>query len=236
MAQPSLPDEPAVVLPNGKKLAVSHIDKGIDILSQWLPDDAETIQAHKQKIIQLMLKNETPKSESPLHHIGHHKSAAPTLILLADLNPLDLLTPCELAIGEVVVDLVFFALGLAGLHFQKNLNVTRALLKEMGDKVLNGFLSDIHTLAQAEGALAKAKASFPLLGGIYNAGGISAIIKAIDDQMSVWEWVKTGIIMAAQFVSWFATDGVAFIAEVSLSIMSAEGLIQDTIKATDVCK
>ena len=53
--------------------------------------------------------------------------------------------------------------------------------------------------------------------------------------MTWWEWVNTGVIAVAQIIAWFATDGVAFIAEAALSIMSAEQLIEDTIKAGKAC-
>ena len=53
--------------------------------------------------------------------------------------------------------------------------------------------------------------------------------------MTWWEWVKTGMIAVAQIMVWFATDGVAFVAEAALSIMSAESLIEDAIKADKVC-
>ena len=48
-------------------------------------------------------------------------------------------------------------------------------------------------------------------------------------------WVNTGVIAVAQIIAWFATDGVAFIAEAALSIMSAEQLIEDAIKAGKAC-
>ncbi|CAB4033609.1 Hypothetical predicted protein, partial [Paramuricea clavata] len=77
---------------------------------------------------------------------------------------------------------------------------------------------------------------FFALGLIYNAGGFRAVFKAIKDEMSWWDWIKTGVIAVAQITAWFATDGAAFIAEAALSIMSAESLIEACIKAAQVCK
>ena len=81
----------------------------------------------------------------------------------------------------------------------------------------------------------KAKALFKLLGGIYKVGCFSAVFKVLKEEMTWWEWVKTGMIAVAQIMVWFATDGVAFVAEAALSIMSAESLIEDAIKADKVC-
>ncbi len=52
---------------------------------------------------------------------------------------------------------------------------------------------------------------------------------------STWDWIKTGVIAVAQITAWFATDGVAFIAEAALTIMSAEQLIEDSVKAGQAC-
>ncbi|MEC4686586.1 MAG: hypothetical protein VST71_12755 [Nitrospirota bacterium] len=47
--------------------------------------------------------------------------------------------------------------------------------------------------------------------------------------------MKTGVIAVAQLTAWFATDGIAFVAEAALSVMSAEQLIEDSVKADNVC-
>lgn len=54
--------------------------------------------------------------------------------------------------------------------------------------------------------------------------------------MSWWEWIKTGIIALAQILAWFATEGVAFIAECVLVIMSATQLIQDAVACASACR
>ena len=99
-----------------------------------------------------------------------------------------------------------------------------------------GFLRDIRNFNEATDAMNKAKALFKLLGGIYNAGCFRAVFKVLKEEMTWWEWVKTGIIAVAQIMVCFATDGVAFVAEAALTIMSAESLIEDSIKADKVCR
>ena len=53
--------------------------------------------------------------------------------------------------------------------------------------------------------------------------------------MTWWDWTKTGLIAVAQITAWFATDGVAFIAEAAMTIMNAEQLIEDAVKAVKAC-
>ena len=47
--------------------------------------------------------------------------------------------------------------------------------------------------------------------------------------------MSTGIVALAQIAAWVASDGIAFIAEVALTIMSATQLIEDSIKASRAC-
>jgi hypothetical protein len=171
-----------------------------------------------------------PDASSPL--LAQSYAAKPsTTKLPAEIS----FTPCTEAIGVFIADVVFLVLGLAGLHVSNQERITRALLRELGEDTLRGFLRAIHNFNEAKGATAKAKALFTIFGQIYKAGGFRAVLKVIKDEMTWWEWVKTGVIAAAQIVAWVATDGVAFIAEVALNIMSAEQLIEDGIKATKIC-
>jgi len=63
----------------------------------------------------------------------------------------------------------------------------------------------------------------------------SKALKAVKSQLKPWDYVKAGTLMSAQLVIWFGTDGVAFVGEVALSIMSAGTLIQDSLKVNVVC-
>ena len=145
-------------------------------------------------------------------------------------------TPCTEAIAVFISDVVFLVLGLVGLHVSNQERITRALLRELGEDTLRGFLRAIRNFNTASGAYEKAKALFAIFGGIYKAGGFRAVFKVLKDEMSWWEWVKTGVIATAQIAAWFASDGAAFIAEVALNIMSAEQLIEDGIKVGKCCQ
>ena len=146
------------------------------------------------------------------------------------------ITPCEEAIAIVVFDVVMFVFGLVGLHVSNQERLNRALIRELGPTTLRGFAGAVHNFSKANGKIAKAKALFKLMGGIWNAGGFKAAFKVVKKEMSWWQWTKTGIISVVQITAWFATDGVAFIAEAALSIMGAEQLIEDSIKVGKVCK
>ena len=145
------------------------------------------------------------------------------------------ITPCEEAIALVVFDVIMFIFGLVGLHVSNQEKLNRALIRELGPDTLRGFASAVHNFSEANGKIAKATALFKLMAGISNAGGFKTAFKVVKKEMSWWKWVKTGIIAIVQITAWFATDGVAFIAEAALSIMSAEQLIEDSVKVKKIC-
>jgi hypothetical protein len=87
----------------------------------------------------------------------------------------------------------------------------------------------------ANGAYQRATTFSSIAGGIWNAGGFKAWLKVAQEELSWLDWVKTFAIAVAQLIAWFASDGIAFIAVAALTIMSAEQLIEDSVKAVQVC-
>ena len=213
------------------KLTEEQLNEGLETFSKWFPEEAENIQKHRDAIIRHIVEGTNPDASSPL--LAQSYAKVSDRDLKADLS--HELTPCIQAIAVFIADVVFFLLGLVGLHVSNQERITRALLRELGEDTLRGFLRLIHEFNSASGAVEKAKALFSIFSGIYKAGGFSAVFKVIKDEMTWWEWLKTGVIAAAQITAWFATDGAAFIAEVALNIMSAEQLIEDGIKVGKCC-
>lgn len=209
-----------------------QVAEALDKLTEWFPEEKTNLEKHCDAILQCILDNTTPGPNSPLLL---EKATQPVEGLFLAQTALPALSPCQEAILWVLVDAVFFALGLVGLHVSNKERVARALLRELGQDTLNGFLRAIQNFNEAEGALNKAKALFKIIGGIYKAGGFRAVFKVLKDEMTWWEWTKTGIIAVAQVTAWIASDGVAFVAEAALNIMSATSLIEAALKATKAC-
>ena len=207
--------------------------KAVDTLAEWFPENAALLKRNRDTIIDCILAGTKPPPGSPLAASGKLQSGAGEEgqgALQAQS-----VSPCVEACLVVTLDVILFVFGLVGLHVSNQERLTRALLREMGEDTLRGLARAIHNFSTADGALAKAKALFTLMGQIYNAGGFKAAIKVIKDEMTTWEWIKTGVIAVAQITAWFATDGIAFIAEAALSIMSAVQLIEDAVKAGNAC-
>ena len=206
-----------------------QVAKASETLTQWFPEEKTSLKKHRDAILQCVLANTTPGPNSSLLL----QTATQLKKGRTDAQPA--LSPCQEAILWVLVNAVSFALSLMGLHASNKERVARALLRELGQDTLNGFLRAIQNFNEAKSAPSKAKALFAIIGGIYNAGGFRAVLKVLKDEMTWWEWTKTAIIAVAQFTAWTATDGVAFVGEAALSIMSATSLIEAALKATEAC-
>ena len=213
------------------ELTKERVSEALDTLAKWFPEEAQNFTKNRDAIVRHIVEGTEPASGAALLLVQSHPKAERLVSTLAEPP----WTPCEEAIGVFLVDVVFLVLGLVGLHVSNQERITRALLRELGPDTVRGFLRAIRNFNEADGAYQKAKALFAIFGGIYKAGGFRAVFKVLKDEMSWWEWLKTGIIAVAQIAAWFATDGVAFIAEVALNIMSAEQLLEDGIKAGKIC-
>ena len=211
-----------------------QVAEALDKLTEWFPEEKTSLEKHHNAIVQCIVDSTAPGPNSPLLLQKANQPGDLEGLILAE-TALPALSACKEAILWVLVDAVFFALGLVGLHVSNKERVARALLRELGEDTLNGFLRAIQNFNEAEGAANKAKALFGIIGEIYNAGGFRAVFKVLKDEMTWWEWIKTGIIAVAQLTAWIASDGVAFIAEAALNIMSAESLIEAALKATKAC-
>lgn len=209
-----------------------EVAEALDMLTKWFPEETTSLMKHRNAILQCILDTTKPGPNSPLLL---QTATQPIGGLIHVQTALPALSPCQEAILWVLVNAVSFALSLVGLYVSNKERVARALLRELGKDTLNGFRRAIKNFNEAEGALRKAKALSAIIGGIYNAGGFRAVLKVLKDEKTWWEWTKTGIIAVAQLVAWVASDGVAFVGEAALTIMSATSLIEAALKATKAC-
>lgn len=79
---------------------------------------------------------------------------------------------------------------------------------------------------EAANALEKATALFGLLKETYAVGILWTCIKALCSKMTWWQWVISGAEIVAMVVASIATDGVALIAKLALSVKSAYDFVQ----------
>jgi hypothetical protein len=188
-----------------------------------MPGHQDFINTHKANIIGQITQGTTPSAP------------VPQKIAVADAGADFHLTPCMEACATVFVDMIFVGLGLMGIKVKNNARVTRTLLRELGQDTINGLPRLIHDFSNATSPLARAKILWSIFSGGMKASMLKAVLKELYDQMSWWDWTKSGVIAAAQIAAWVASDGIAFIAEVDLVLYTAEQLVEDAAKAVEVC-
>jgi len=145
------------------------------------------------------------------------------------------LTSCQIAIGWVVFDALTLALGAVGLRGSVSSGTIEAIAQASAP-VLSQIETTIARIS-AEGASATQQAwgVFEILKTIYNGGALGAVFSAFTDSLSWWDMLLYGITGTATLIAAFATDGLAFAAEVAILIASTGFLISDSVKAVQAC-
>lgn len=213
------------------KLTPEQVNEAVETLGKWFPEEARKLVKYREAIVDYVVRGAEPPSDHPLAIMKHETQSASSQTPEGYLG----LTPCQEACGVVFFDVVMFVFGLIGLHVSNEERISRAIIRELGGETLRGFAREIQEFSEADSAMNKAKVLYTLMGQIKRASGFNAFFKVIKDDLTWWDWIKTCVIAVAQITAWFATDGIAFIAEAALSIMSAEQLIEDAVKAVKAC-
>lgn len=142
---------------------------------------------------------------------------------------------CIMAVGMVVADVLAIIFQMLGINEAESRAAARAILEELGQDTIRGIQATLHDLNAASSIMDKAKLMWKIFSEIYNAVGISGILKALKDSMHWYDWIITGVTVAAQLTAWFATDGVALIAELALEGAYIAQFTEDVIKANTAC-
>ncbi|MEK9494954.1 hypothetical protein V2H77_00395 [Photorhabdus sp. P32] len=142
---------------------------------------------------------------------------------------------CVLAIGTVVAGAFSLAFKFMGIHESERHSATQVLLKKLGHDAIHELLTIVKDLKNSPSIIDKSKNTWSLISEVKNDIGISGIINSLKESMHWYDWVITGITAIAQLTIWFATDGVAFIAEIALEGPAIATLVLDSVNAVDVC-
>ena len=196
------------------------VHTGLEETCKIVQDNAATILKHnKEEICQSILAGEVEAT------VSKKQWFVETVALVESAQHTDDMTwepdACLMASGFALVNIVLFGLGLAGLRVAANAKMARALLEAMGQETVRGMHAGLHNMYIAYktgNAAGAAKELFGLLGQLYRAGGLSAVVKVVIAEMRWFDWLYTGMLALAQVVAWVATDGVAFMAEAMLVI------------------
>lgn len=233
-----------------------ELNKGLEQLMEWFPDEAPQLREYKHVVVVNLFRRTRPSPDAPVMQVKfasptrgeRHpdcsveywgESEAPEIRLLQTEKMTEEMTSEAQCITKILifcVQVVFFALGLAGLKiFGQPKGIAKAVGKQLSDKSIHGLKQLVDKFNEAESALGKARALFGILDGFRNIGGVTAVVHEIANHMSFWDWVTTGVVAVAQITAWMATGGLAFIAKAALSVMSAVELIKAGDQVSKCC-
>jgi hypothetical protein len=128
--------------------------------------------------------------------------------------------------------------GVIGLHLP-NKRLWMAVCQKTGP----GWRYGLRNIHQEFSAAKKAKDGLTMgkiaMRTVCSAGhvlGVKAVAQLLFGTMTMEDWLKTGAIAIAQLTIWLGTEGAAAIAQIAMVALSAEGLIEDSVKLGQLMK
>ncbi len=144
-------------------------------------------------------------------------------------------TVCELDVGYVVFDVLCLAIG--GVELRAGVTEeTAEAVAEAARPVMSKIQTIIAEMARA-GASATdiAKGVFDILVVIWSGGCLGAVVAAFVGNLTWYYSVLYGATAMATIIAAVATDGVAFVAEVALEVVTFGMLVADCVNAVAAC-
>ncbi|MDA0799580.1 MAG: hypothetical protein O2884_13060 [Chloroflexi bacterium] len=146
------------------------------------------------------------------------------------------LTPCQMAVGSVVFDVIALALGASAMRA----SASPAAIEAVG-RAARPVLSQIEQVIArmaAPGATNREIATgvLDILRLIYKGGALGAVIEAFLGTLTWYEMVLYAVSATATIVLAVTTGGTAFIALVVLEVTGLGVLVNDSVKAVQACQ
>ena len=141
---------------------------------------------------------------------------------------------CIGALVACAVDVLTLAFQILGaVTIARNLAKTLAAGLEPAGLI--GLEVSVNAVLQAASKWDKAVAIARLAGQIFKQLGLKQILQALKDNLRWYQWILMGVIMAAQLVVWFASDGIALAAEIVIAVVLVGVLAADIVAAVGKC-
>jgi hypothetical protein len=223
-----------VAVPAGRGVArqrvrAEYFQAAMDEIIQMVPEEAAQIAQYADQLrAHLVEDQEPPVSVLDIAYAVPPESTGTRSAVTV--------SPCAKAVIRCGIDVTLLGLSLAGLRTANTRRVIDAAIRAVGGTPLQGLEHIVFMYNAASGAWNKAKVAFKILGGFYNVGGFRAVLRALREEMSWWDWMLTGLILAAQIIAWVVSDGIAFVAEVALVILGFANLAEDIYFAVTACQ
>lgn len=139
------------------------------------------------------------------------------------------------ALGMVATDVFAILFQVAGINEPQSRAAARAIMEELGDESLRGVHVAIRALNIAMSVTVKADLLWNIAVDLYGAIGISRISEALKRSMHWCDWISTGATIVVQLITWFGSDGVAFVGELASETAYVARFQEGVVKAIALC-
>ncbi len=223
-----------VAVPAGRGVARQRVraelfQAAMDEMMQMVPEEAAQIAQYASQLRAHVVED----SEPPASVLDIGYAVPPDSIETRSPAALSNCATCVIRCG---IDVTLLAFSIAGLRSANTRRVIDAAISAVDGTPLRGIEHLVFQYDAAFGAWEKAKVAFKIFGGFYNSGGCRAVLRALRDEMSWWDWMVTGLIMVAQMIAFVLSDGIVFVAEVALVILGFANLAEDIYFAVTACQ
>ncbi len=144
-------------------------------------------------------------------------------------------TPCQTAVAIFVLDCILVIWGAWGLRAK----LSPAAVEEVAvaiEPVLNDIEHQLNSFSDSSvSTFGKAKVIWNIAMLIKNGGMFEAVYHALYKDLTLLDMVLYGVLGLAELSAAFLTDGAALVAEIVVEVASAAFLINDGLKAVEVC-
>lgn len=237
-------------------LSEADLEKGFDVLLDWFPALAADLNPHRQEIVEYVMHDRALVAGSGLDRVrlpGMCTNSKPSLRVefdrMGQRTPLQIDTSGvvdeleDLAANKCLMNLLgfcvqatFFALSLCGLQiFGKPGGIVKAVEKQLNAENVHALRYLVQKYNETSDAVEKSLVLFELLQDFAKIGGLRAVLTEIANGMSQWDWIKTGVVAAAQITLWVATGGLGFVAKAAMCVLSAVELTISGKQVADCC-
>jgi hypothetical protein len=197
----------------------SDLDSALNQMVSWFPEYADEINQNRQKVIDAIL------AEPSLNSISGVKELSSFRTDQFDMDIRDLSSDkCQQALVKFCFYAIAFMFSLLGLELKFEKKIEEIIWKYLRNSNLDQLVKKIKAYYETsivKKPLNMAKRLLDVLEELITLGVMKAVIIAIKDGMSVFQWIKL-IATATVLVSkWISTAGLAFIITAATVIMSA---------------
>ncbi len=211
-----------------------NLHAALDKIGDWFPTEAEEINRQRDAIVAEVSVNTEiavkATSAAPRSLSGEETGE----IAGEDSTAVDL-SPCQVAILEAFFEAALFVWGILGIRRSVMARRKEAFFKNTKSYANSAMKRSINAMHEANGLAAKARAFASWMLGSAGAAGIWWGIREWYDGLSTTERWWQGAYVIATFAAWVASDSIAFVAEVLLSIAQAVKLVNSVEHVVEVC-